>query len=324
MANPAQAANAGQADAFLATISADGGTLNYATYLGGSQDDSALAVTTDAQGNVTFAGQTWSRDFPVPGGVGAPSGYGKAFVVRMAPPAPPAIAAVLNGASFQPGIEAGSWVMIQGTGLANTNPGRTWTPAEVAGGNLPTSLDGVSVTIDGRPAFVEYISPTQINVQAPSDTATGAVGVVVDNNGAVSVPATAQLQAAAPAFFQYPGTSYVIVSRLPDYAEVGDPSAPAKPGDTLVLWGTGFGPTNPALDAGSAVSGAPAVVTTPTVTVGGVTVPVVSAVLTTGAAGLYQIAIQLPATVPTGAVAVQASTGGALSQAGATIFVGKP
>jgi uncharacterized protein (TIGR03437 family) len=328
-ANPAQANNAGQADAFVATISADGGTLNYATYMGGSADDSALAVTIGGQGNVIFAGQTWSRDFPAPGGAGVPSGYGKAFVVKLAPPAPPAITAVLNAASFQPGIEAGSWVMIRGTGLANTNPGRTWTAGEVAGGNLPTSLDGVSVTIDGKPAFVEYISPAQINVQAPSDTVTGPVGVVVDNNGAVSVPATAQLQPAAPAFFLYPGTNYAVASRLPDYAPVADPSAvpgtvAAQPGDLIVLWGTGFGATNPAQVAGTTVIGAPAVETAPTVTAGGLAVPVVSAVLTAGAAGLYQITVRLPGTVPTGAVAVQASADGVSTQAGVDIFVGKP
>jgi uncharacterized protein (TIGR03437 family) len=324
VANPAQAANAGLADAFVTTISADGGTLRYSTYLGGSQDDSALAVTTDSAGNLIFAGQTWSRDFPVPGGVGVVSGYGKAFVVKLAPPAPPAIASVLNGASFQPGIEAGSWVTITGTGLANTNPGRTWTAGEIVDGNLPTALDGVSVTIDGVPAFVEYISPTQINVQAPSDAAAGAVSVVVSNNGAFSAPATARLQAAAPAFFVEPGTNFVSASRFPDYAAVGAPSAPAHPGDLLVLWGTGFGPTNPALVPGTVTIGAPALVATPTVTVGGMAVPVLSAVLTTGCAGLYQITIQLPATVPTGALAIQASAGGVQTPAGVTIFVGNP
>jgi uncharacterized protein (TIGR03437 family) len=320
-ANPAQAANAGVADAFVTTISADGGTVNYSTYLGGSRDDSALAVTVDAQGNEILAGQTWSVDFPAPGGVGVISGYGKAFVAKLAPPVPPAITVVLNGASYQPGIEAGSWVMIQGTGLANTT--RTWRADDFAGGNLPTSLDGVSVTIDGRAAFVEYISPTQINVQAPSDTALGSVGVVVDNNGAVSAPATAQLQAAAPAFFMAPG-NYVSASRLPDYAPAGTPSAPAKPGDTLVLWGTGFGPTAPALVPGVPVIGAPAVVAPVTVTVGGVSAPVVSAVQTTGAAGLYQVTIQLPANVPSGAMAIQASAGGAQTPAGVSIFIGNP
>ena len=195
-------------------------------------------------------------------------------------------------------------------------------------GNLPTSLDGVSVTIDGKAAFVYYISPTQINVQAPSDSTTGAVNVVVNNNGNASAPATAQLQAAAPAFFLFPGTNYAIASRLPDYARVG-PTAisgtiAAKPGDPVVLWGTGFGATNPPAPAGVAVNGSPAVATTPTVTVGGVAVPVISAGLTAGTAGLYQVTIQLPATVPTGVVAVQASVGGATTQAGVILFVGQP
>ena len=322
---PAQATSAGLADIFVATISADGSKLNYATYFGGSEDDSALAVALDSQGNVILAGQTWSFDFPIPGGVQPPTGYGEAFVVKLAPPGPAVITSVLNGASYQPGIEAGSWVMIQGANLANTSPGRTWRGDEVVNGNLPTSLDGVSVTIDGKPAFVYYISPTQINVQAPSDNTVGTVLVVVNNNGNISAPATAQLQAVAPAFFMYPGTNYAVASRLPDYALLGDPSAipgtvAAKAGDTVVLWGTGFGATNPAVPAGTAVSGAPAVVTAPTVKVGGVAVQVIGTVLTAGSAGLYQVTIQLPSTVPTGAVPVQASAGSVPTQSGVLLF----
>jgi uncharacterized protein (TIGR03437 family) len=316
IANAAQAANAGLADAFVATVAADGGKLTYSTYYGGSADDSALAVALDSQGNAIFAGQTFSGDFPVPGGSPLPYTYGDAFVVKVAT-GPPVIASVLNGASFQPGIEAGSWVTVKGTNLANKVD-------LAASGNLPTQLDGVSVTIDGIAAFVDYISPTQINVQAPSDAALGAVSVVVTNNGAVSAPVTAQLQAAAPAFFLYLGTSYALASRLPNYAEVGEPSAPAKPGDTLVLWGTGFGATSPSVAAGTVVTGTPAVVTAPIVTVGGMAVPVIDTILTAGSAGLYQITIQLPANVPTGAVAVQASVGGVSTPAGVTIFVGTP
>jgi hypothetical protein len=85
---PAQAASAGLADVFAATLSADGGKLNYATYFGGSADDSALAAALDSQGNVILAGQTWSFDFPIPGGVQPPTGYGEAFVVKLTPPAP--------------------------------------------------------------------------------------------------------------------------------------------------------------------------------------------------------------------------------------------
>jgi uncharacterized protein (TIGR03437 family) len=311
VANPAHAANAGRADAFVATIAADGSRLLYSTYLGGSQDDAALAVATDPQGNLILAGQTWSSDFPVPGGVQLPTGLGEAFVVKSTPPPPPAVASVLNAASYQPGIAAGSWVMIKGSNLANTT--RTWVNSDFVNGNLPVALDGVSVTIDGKPASVYYISPTQINVLAPSDNAIGAVSVVVNNNGATSLPATAQLQAVAPAFFTYQGTAYALASRLPDYAPVGYPSMPAKPGDTVVLWGTGFGETAPAL-----------AVAIPTVTVGGLPAQLVGLYTTSGSAGLNQLTIQLPAGLPSGAALVQASIGGVPTQAGITVFVEKP
>jgi uncharacterized protein (TIGR03437 family) len=208
--------------------------------------------------------------------------------------------------------------MITGVNLANTT--RTWTGADFTGNNLPTSLSGVSVTIDGKPAFPYYISPTQVNVQAPSDSNTGAVSVVVDNNGALSAPTTAQLQSVAPAFFLNLGTNYAVATSLPNYAPVGTPAAPAHPGDTVVLWATGFGPTTPSAPAGVEVSGAPAT-STPVVTVAGVQVQVISSVLTTGLAGVYQITIQLPANVPTGTVAIQASIGGAQTPSGTTIAV---
>jgi len=329
VAAPAQSANAGLADAFAATIAADGSKLTFSTYLGGSQDDGALAVGLDAKGSVILAGQTWSPDFPFSEQLQQNYGFGEAFLTKLAPPGPPSITAVLNGASFQPGIEAGSWVAIKGTNLANTSPGRIWRTDEVIGGRMPTSLDGVSVTIDGKPAFVYYISQSQINVQAPSDTALGPVDVVVNNNGSVSAPATAQLQSAAPAFFTYYGTDYAIASRLPDYAPVADPSVvpstvAAHPGDTLTLWGTGFGPTNPPAPAGTAVTGNPVVVTMPQVSVGGVPVTVIGASLTPDSAGLYQVTVQLPSTVPTGAVAVEASAAGVTTQSSALLFIARP
>jgi uncharacterized protein (TIGR03437 family) len=235
------------------------------------------------------------------------------------PTATPSISQVVSAASFQAPIEAGSWVMIQGANLANHT--RVWQSSDFNGSSLPAQLDGASVTIDGKPAFVEYISPTQVNVLAPSDSATGAVSVVVDNNGALSAPAAAQYQAIAPAFFLYGATNYASASRFPDYAQVGIPSAPAHPGDTLVLWGSGFGPTNPPAPVGTIVSGAPALATTPTVTVGGVQVPVVSAVMTTGTAGLYQLTVQLPASLPAGTLAVQASVGGVQTPTGVMLYV---
>lgn len=238
----------------------------------------------------------------------------------------PKITSVVNAASFQPGIEAGSWVTIEGTLLANTNPGRTWRASEIVNGNLPTSLDGVSVTIGGKPAYVYYISPAQINVQAPTDTAQGMVNVVVTNNGAASAPAQAELQPFSPAFFLYSGTTFAIASRYPDYALLGDPAVipgttPAKPGDVLILWATGLGATTPPEPAGVTVAGAPSDTVTPGVTVGGVQAQVLGAALAPGSAGLYQIAIQLPQSLPDGKLAVQATVGGFQSATGISLDV---
>jgi uncharacterized protein (TIGR03437 family) len=315
----AQPALTGSLDAFLTVISPDGQTIDYSTYLGGANGAQGAAVAVDAQDNLIVAGSTSSTSIL---GTAIPaaspySGFVAKFTVAE-PVATPVITKVLNAASFQAPIEAGSWVMIQGTNLANDT--RVWQTSDFVGNNLPVSLDGVSVTIDGKPAFVEYISPTQINVQAPTDSATGTVNVVVTNNGLASAPATAQLQAVAPALFMTPAY-HAITSVLPGYTPV-TATAPAMPGDLVVLWGTGFGPTNPSTSAGTIVSGAPVTLTPAVVTVGGIQVPVVSSVLTTGNVGLYQITIQLPANVPTGTPAVQASIGGVPTQAGVTIFVG--
>jgi len=236
------------------------------------------------------------------------------------------VTAVTNGASFQPGIAGGSWVTIQGANLAATNPGRIWRNDEIVNGNLPTQLDGVSVTVNGKPAYVYYISPTQINIQAPSDSSVGPVTVVVNNNGSTNT-ATAQMQQFSPAFFQFSGFPYAIATRYPDNALVANPSAipgtvAAKPGDILILWGTGFGPTTPAIPAGVVVTGAPTVNTPPTVTLNNsVQAVYLGGALSPGSAGLYQIAVQLPANTPLGEVTVQASAGGFNSPSNIRIFV---
>jgi len=241
----------------------------------------------------------------------------------------PTISEVVNGASFQPGIAAGSWVTIKGSNLANiADPGRIWTSSEIVNGQLPTALDGVSVTIDGKPAYVYYISQGQINVQAPSDTYQGPVSVVVTNNGQTSGPAAVELQVFSPAFFQYGTSKYAVATRNGDNALIADPrtvpgTIGANPGDVLILWGTGFGPTNPAVAAGTVVTGAPAVTTAPTILIDSVPVTVISTVLSPGSAGLYQVAIKLPSSIEAGDHTLTASVGGVQSASGVGVFVAK-
>jgi uncharacterized protein (TIGR03437 family) len=220
---------------------------------------------------------------------------------------------VVNGASFAPGIATGSWVTIQGSNLATGT--RTWRSDEIVNGKLPTQLDGVGVNINGKPAAVYFISPTQINVQAPADDAVGPVNVEVVNGSTKSDPMTAQLQAFSPGFFLWDG-KYAVATR-PDFSLVAKPglfpgatTVPAKPGDTIILWGTGFGPTNPAIPAGQTVDRTTSLVTNPTIRVGGATAQLVGGALSQGFAGLYQIAVRLPDTLADGDQKIEAEVGG--------------
>ena len=106
---------------------------------------------------------------------------------------------VANGASFEAAISEGAWITIKGTNLATTT--RTWTAAELANGKLPIELDGVSVSVNGKAAYVQYISPTQINAVSPADNAVGPVEVRVTANGQTSDAAMATMQSFAPALF---------------------------------------------------------------------------------------------------------------------------
>ena len=230
---------------------------------------------------------------------------------------------VVNGASFGALIEAGSWVTIRGTGLSTTT--RTWTTADFSNGT-PTSLDGVSVSMGGKAAYVYYISPTQINVQAP-DFGTGSVGVTVTNSAGTSNTVNVTATSFAPAFFQ--AGSYAIATHLDGTlvapAGMFTGSSPAARGETVVLWGTGFGPVSPTVAAGetSAQALGPAVAsvaTPPAITIGGVPATVVAGALNPSAVGLYQIAVTVPDTAPSGDQTIVASADGISSPAGGVLF----
>ncbi len=224
----------------------------------------------------------------------------------------PAIAAnsgIVNGASFQAGIAPNSWITIRGTNFSLKTD--TWSSA-IVNGVLPQSLDGVSVNIGGSPAYLAYVSPQQINALAPNITA-GNVSVTVTNSAGTSTAVSVTAQAAQPAFFLW-GT-YAVATRS-DYSLAvkngtfpGVTTVPAKPGDTIILWGTGFGETSPAAPVGTVVpAGAPYnTANSVDVTVGGKPAVVLGAALASGYAGLYQVAIQIPSNLADGDYAVVAT-----------------
>jgi uncharacterized protein (TIGR03437 family) len=237
---------------------------------------------------------------------------------------PGVVTAVVNGATFQTGFASATWVSIFGT---NLSPGvETWGTANFVNGALPTALDGVSVMIDNIPAYVEYVSPTQLNVLAPDPPSTGNVQIQVTVNGEASNSFTAQKQQYAPAFFTFDSGKYVAAEHS-DYSLLGAPglfagvtTTPAQPGEVVLLYGTGFGPTSPATPTGQLVTTAvPLPANSVTVTIGGVAASVQFAGL--AASGLYQLNVTVPSSLPSGDAAVVATIGGVTSQSGVSITV---
>lgn len=159
-------------------------------------------------------------------------------------------AAISNGANLRDGAASGAWITIQGAGLASST--RTWRAADFNGNRLPESLDGVSVRINNQPASVYFISPTQINALAPEAISDGSVPVVVTTANGSSDPASVNFTRFAPGFFQFPQENAAAI-RAADAALIGPPqlidgatTVGATPGETILLYGTGFGPTSPA------------------------------------------------------------------------------
>jgi uncharacterized protein (TIGR03437 family) len=236
--------------------------------------------------------------------------------------AAPVITEVDNAFSNIPNspIQSGTWVAIKGSNLSITSPGRGWNANE----SFPTSMDGTSVTINNQPAFVYFISPTQVNVQAPTDTTVGPVSVVLTNNGVSSPAATANYQTNSPALLQWGGGQYpyALITDGGTYigkASVVPGTVSAHAGESLTLWVTGLGPTNPAVPAGQQPTTFPPPTTTPTVTVNGANVTVLGAVLRF--AGLYQVNIQLPASMPAGDLPIKIIQGSFQSPNGIMINV---
>ena len=241
-------------------------------------------------------------------------------------------AGVVNGASFTSGIQSNSWITIEGSNLAGNS--RIWNAAtEIVNGKLPAALDGVSVTVDNRPASIYYISPTQINALAPDDVNLGTVSVQVTNGNGTSNTGTAQLQKFSPGFFMFDpqGRKYIaaLIARSDGGVDYLGPvglfgsalaTRPVKPGEIVELYGTGFGPTNPPVPSGAVFTGA-APLTDPTavtVTIGGVQASVQFAGMT--GAGLYQINAVVPA-LADGDQKVAATIGGLSTQDNAFITV---
>lgn len=201
-------------------------------------------------------------------------------------------------------LSSGTWVEIYGANLSSGT--REWATADFNGSQAPTSLDGVGVKINNKDAFVRYISPTQINVQVPDDgDAVGPVQVSVTNANGTSDPITVTKSKVSPALLTTPtfnvGGRQYVAALFPDFQTFvgrpnlieGVPFRPAKPGDTIIIFAVGCGPTSPPTPAGQFFSDARPIASSAQVNFGQTTAQA-QAFLAAGAVGLCQFNVTVP------------------------------
>lgn len=220
--------------------------------------------------------------------------------------------AVVNAASYLPGISPGGLITIFGNNLSSV------TGIVVAGTDpLPNELAGVSVLINGfyAPVFaVAYANgEDQVSVQVPYEVAVGPGAALVDvyNNGVLEASVRVDSFTEDPGIFMYDGT-YAVAVRYADGSVTG-PNNPAYPGDILTLYTTGLGPLMSLgplplnlVDGFGAPSDPLAYTQDPfTVTVAGEQCQVLFSGLAPGFVGLYQLNIVLPSDLPRGNLDMQ-------------------
>jgi uncharacterized protein (TIGR03437 family) len=222
-------------------------------------------------------------------------------------------------------------VTIYGSGFQSSGHARGAGLGDFVNGAFPTELGCVGVQVTGpglaQPVNlpIAFVNPTQINAQMPEFSGTGPIGVtVILNPGDVNALKSAEgtfnsLQSFAPAFFLLPSSTSVAAEDVTTGKIVADAGVypgvvPAKPGDIVSLFATGFGDTNPMVAPGALASGQATITEPVTVQIGGVTLAtsdVLYAGLSPGSiSGLYQFNVRIPSTTPNGDVPVSITVGG--------------
>jgi uncharacterized protein (TIGR03437 family) len=303
-----------------------------------------LGVTTSGNVTVAVTGGTGSYSgstgsFTLSGNVTSSSGgvylnsfSGAGTLTTGGASGGPSITAVLNGASNAAGLAPGAFFIVKGTGLSPTS-----VPFVSYDVPRPTTSNGVKITItgtiggSGTDAYIYYLynqgGVNQLAAVLPSTILPGSYNVTV-TNGTVSAPFAIQISAAKPGLFtqdssgtgtasvqNYISPSQVDLNRLTTGSANGATISPAKPGQTLIAWGSGLGAYTQADNAGGVYYDFSTHGTVVHAVVGGVNAPVTYAGRA-GYAGIDQINFVLPANVPTGcAVPFQIDVNGVVSNA---------
>lgn len=246
-------------------------------------------------------------------------------VVRLLTPTAPTVSAggVISASGFGAfaAVAPGSWIEVYGSNLSLDS--RSWATSDFQGANAPTSLDGTTVTIGGQAAYLSYISGGQINAQVPFNVASGPQPVVVKNAAGTSSSFTVTVNATEPGLYaptlfnvggvQYAGALFTDFATFvaPPGAIPGVTSQRAKAGQTIVLYGVGFGPVTPNIPAGQIVSGSNSLTLPLTVSIGGAPATVTYQGLAAGSIGLYQFNVTVPSVPASDRVPLTFTLGGA-------------
>lgn len=308
------AAGAGRLSSATATTG-DDGTASVTLTLGATAG--SVTVTASAQGlpAVIFTQTATAATAPGTPSI-APGGLRSAGLMYTAGQVSPAAIVSLFGSDFAP---AGTFRQVGSN--------------DIDGAVVPRILDGVCVLFGTTRAPLFVLTPTQINLQVPE--VSGSVSVrVVKNCGTpselTSNTLTVNAQAATPEFFSFAlnadGRNPVAAVNAVTGALVGRGGSftPAKPGDYLTFYATGFGATDPAVPIGELAPGAGRVRAPVRVRIGTVELDAAD-VLYAGVApfnaGLYQLSIRLPESTPNGDLPVVVTIGGVSSPAGSVVAV---
>ncbi len=207
----------------------------------------------------------------------------RTWFVRAASPAPPAAPiALVEAAGFAASVAAGSIATLFGAELAGGSASALALP-------LPVTLAGASVEIGGEPAYLLYVSSRQINLVLPAAPAGGSV--VVTRDGARSAPAAAPLSFYAPGLFTLDGTGKGPAAALHADGRVVTAADPARRGETIMLFATGFGVRNPQLAIPEFL---------PVVRIGGFNAELTYSGPAPGFPGLNQVNVVIPLEAPIG------------------------
>jgi uncharacterized protein (TIGR03437 family) len=283
-----------------------------------------LTASDSAAGNAFGGSVSVDGSTVVIGSTSNNDGRGAAYVFATTQPLITGLGVSGGGAN----IAQNAWIEIYGANLAPSNVGVggiVWGEADFVAGQMPTELQHGSVTVNGKPAYIYYMSPAQLNVLTPLDATLGPVSVMVNNASTTSAAYTANLQTASPGFLRF-GDGIHIAAEHADGSYLGPASmsvagyafTPAKPGEIVVLFGDGFGLPVTTLTPGSEDQWGE-LATWPQVSIGGATASVQWAGVISP--GLYQINVTMPSTATTGDNQVIATYAGASSPAGAMIPV---